>query len=100
MRRQANDDLALAIGKYTELTIVQPTHLYALVRSIAVYVAYGLLSECEVRTRFFDAARANGALQKYGAPSAAKTIRSALNSASADPLPSLHPEYRSEAASA
>ena len=100
MRRQASDELAAAIGIYTELTNAQPTQLYAHVRSIAVYAAHGLLAESEVRARFFDAARANGTLQKYGAPWATKAIRCALNCAADDPLPPLHPEYRSEAASA
>jgi hypothetical protein len=100
MRRQAADQLALAIGKCSELKDGRRTQLYALVRAIGVYVAHDLLAECEVRTRFFEAARANGSLQKYDAPWAAKTIRSALIRGGADSLPPLDPEYHSEIASA
>ncbi len=96
MRRQAQDELAIAIGAYTSQKGATSTKLYECSRQVAVYVAHGLLSEREVRERFFDAARATDEIEKYGVPWAAKAIRSALNAANSDPLPPLRGEYCAE----
>lgn len=101
LRRQAEDELALAIGSYSgRKADAGSTQLYAFARPIASYVAHGLLSECEVRARFLDAARDKGDIERYGAPWAVVTVRSAFVAANGDPTPRLRPEYRQEDAHA
>ena len=93
-RTQALNDLHRAVSNYAALTDGRRTGLFNLACRVTKYAHHGYLSDEEIRSAFFDAARANGALSKYSAAWVAKTITSALDCARNDALPPLAREFR------
>ena len=92
-RAQALNDLQMAASTIAALTDGRRTGLYLAACRVTKYAHHGYLSEEEIRSAFCDAARANGALSKYGATWVVKTIRSALDCARNDALPPLAREF-------
>ena len=93
-RAQALNDLQRAASAFAALTDGRRTGLFNLACRVTKYAHHGYLSEQEVCAAFDDAARANGALRKYGRAWAEAALRSALASAQNDALPPLAREFR------
>ena len=95
-RAQALNDLQRAVHTFAALTDGRRTGLYVAACRVTKYAHHGYLSEQEVCAAFVDAARANGALRKYGQAWAEAALRSALASAKNDALPPLAREFRTK----
>ena len=93
-RAQALSDLASAAAEFAVLGDGRRTGLFQIACKVTKYVHHGYLTEQELRSAFMDAARANGALAKHGAPWAVTSIRSALNASRSDTLPPLARQFR------
>jgi hypothetical protein len=93
-RAQALSDLQRAACTYASLSDGRRSRLYNIACGVTKYFHHGYLSEQEIRSAFLDAARANGALGKYGLVWADATLRSAFSRARNDALPRLAREFR------
>jgi hypothetical protein len=100
MRRQACHDLDAATAGYAALTDGRRNGLYHWACKVPRYVVHGVLTENEFRAAWMDAARANGALAKYGPAWAVTAIRNAIKKAEGDSLPPLANRFRTGTGSA